>query len=44
MILNNQQAHILKKQFLLHMILLEKIFGNKKIDNYIARWIWIFFW
>jgi hypothetical protein len=26
MIFNNQQAHILKKQFMLHIILLERIF------------------
>jgi hypothetical protein len=30
MILNNQQAHILKKHFLLHMIFLER-FGSKKL-------------
>jgi hypothetical protein len=29
-IFNNQQAHILKKQFLLHMIFLER-FGSKKL-------------
>jgi hypothetical protein len=31
MIFNNQQAHTLKKQFLLHTIFLERIFGSKKI-------------
>jgi hypothetical protein len=31
MIFNNKQTHILKKQFLLHMILLERIFGSKEI-------------
>jgi hypothetical protein len=31
MIFNNQQAHIFKKQFLLHTVLLEKIFGSKKL-------------
>ncbi len=30
---NNQQCYILKKQFLLHMILLERFFGNKRINN-----------
>jgi hypothetical protein len=34
MIFNNQKAHIFKKQFLMHMILLKMIFGSKKIDNY----------
>ncbi len=43
MIFNNQQGHILEKQFLLHMILLERIFGSKKFDNCIARWIVSFF-
>ncbi len=43
MIFNYQQAHILKKQFMLHMIFLERIFGSKKIDNCITRWILPFF-
>jgi hypothetical protein len=44
MIFNILQAHNLKKQILPHMTFLENIFGSKKIDNWIARWIWSIFW
>ncbi len=36
MIFNNKQVHIFKKQFLLHMIALERFFGNKKIDIFLV--------
>jgi hypothetical protein len=42
MIFNNQQAHIFKNVFLLHLIFLERIFGSKKIGNYVIISIWFF--
>ncbi len=39
---NNQQCPSTQFFIFLHMIFLERIFGNKNIDNCIAKWIWSF--